>query len=115
MTVYVDNARIQATVGRVRGRWSHLTADTPTELHHFAQLIGLRRAWYQGKCKATGRGACDELDGSCVHFHYDVTDARRADAIAAGAEDINIRKLGDIIRARRQNLRERSTHDHPNS
>jgi hypothetical protein len=97
MTVYVDNARIPVTVGRVRGRWSHLTADRPEELHQFASLIGLRRAWFQARCRY---GKCPERDGACRHFHYDVTESRRDQAIAHGAQAIDIRELGDIIRAR---------------
>ena len=42
MTVYVDNYRRPTTIGRLNGRWSHLTADTPTELHTFAGRLGLR-------------------------------------------------------------------------
>lgn len=32
MTVYVDDMRRPATVGRISARWSHLTADTREEL-----------------------------------------------------------------------------------
>jgi hypothetical protein len=105
VTVYVDSANIEATVGRIDGIWCHLTADTPTELHAFAQRIGLQRRWYQGRCKSAMRGACAVLDGSCVHFHYDVTEGRRAAAVAAGATEIDIRQLGEILRARRQHVR----------
>lgn len=109
MTVYVDSARIKARVGRINGVWSHLTADTPTELHEFAQRIGLQRSWYQGKCSAAKRGYCQTLDGSCVHYHYDVTESRRDDAVAAGAQEIGLREMGDLIGARRQLLRGAST------
>lgn len=97
MTVYVDSARIPATVGRHRARWSHLTADTEDELHAFAARIGLRRDWYQDRCKKL-----PEPPGQpCPHWHYDVTDSLRADALAAGAVSIGMRELGDIIRRRR--------------
>lgn len=109
MTVYVDSARIEATVGRIKANWSHLTADTPTELHELAQRIGLQRRWYQGRCKQARRGKCDELAGSCVHFHYDVTDSKRVKAVAAGAVEIDMRQIGDLIRDRRQALRGNST------
>lgn len=33
MTVYVDDFRVPARVGRINARWSHLTADTQAELH----------------------------------------------------------------------------------
>ncbi len=98
MTVYVDNFRRHATVGRLRARWSHLTADTPDELHHFAERIGLQRGWFQGQCK---HGTCPSVAGCCAHFHYDVTDAKRAAAVNAGARSIDIRQMGAITSRRR--------------
>jgi hypothetical protein len=94
MAVYVDNARIPANVGGVRGRWSHLTADTMEELGKFAARIGLRAAWFQ-----TCKRACAPT--GCVHWHYDVTDSKRADAITAGAKEIDIREWGAICASRR--------------
>jgi hypothetical protein len=99
MTVYVDNYRRPATVGRIRGRWSHLTADTPAELHEFAERIGLRRDWFQARCKLTT--SCPARDEVCTHFHYDVVDAKRTEAIAAGAAAIDIREFGAIVSGRR--------------
>ena len=106
MTVYVDNFRVPATVGRVKARWSYLTADTPIELHAFAVRIGLKREWFQGRCK---HGKCPAVDGACAHFHYDVTDARRATAIAVGAVSIDIRQMGAITSGRRAWFREHAT------
>ena len=102
MSVYVDNYRCPATVGRVRGRWSHLTADTEEELHDFAQRLGLRRAWFQGHCK-TAR--CPRVNGTCAHFHYDVVDTKRDQAIRAGAQPVDIRVLGAIVSNRRAAFR----------
>ena len=79
MTVYVDAARIPANVpngGRVvRGTWSHMTADTRAELDAMADRIGLKRQWiqYPGTPKE----------------HYDVTESRRAAAVAAGAVEVD--------------------------
>ncbi|GAT07591.1 DUF4031 domain-containing protein [Mycolicibacterium novocastrense] len=75
MTVYVDDMRLPARVGRIEARWSHLFSDNPdpTELHRLAAKIGLRRAWFQ-----------DKPSGA----HYDVTDTKRRAAIAAGAVPI---------------------------
>jgi hypothetical protein len=98
VTVYVDNFRSPATVGGVNGRWSHLTADTPDELHTFAKSIGMRLQWFQARCK---NGACPAIDGVCAHFHYDVVDWRRTEAIANGAMSIDIRELGAIVSGRR--------------
>lgn len=74
MTVYVDDMRMKARVGRIEARWSHLMADNDDELHAFAARIGLRRSWaqYPGTWKS----------------HYDVTDSKRTQAIAAGAIEI---------------------------
>lgn len=52
MTVYVDDYRVPATVGRVTARWSHMFAgpfDDITELHAVADVIGMRRDWFQAK------------------------------------------------------------------
>lgn len=87
MTVYVDNFRVPARVGRITGRWSHLTADTVEELHAFAGRLGLRRSWFQ-----------DKGDG---RWHYDVVDWRREQAIRLGAVPIDLRDMGAYIRARR--------------
>ncbi|WP_234796015.1 DUF4031 domain-containing protein [Mycobacteroides chelonae] len=71
MTVYVDDMRMQATIGRLEARWSHLTADTEEELHAFAAELGLPRqtAQFPGTWKS----------------HYDVTDFIRDQAIVLGA------------------------------
>lgn len=102
MTVYVDNYRCPATVGSIRGRWSHLTASTPEELHEFAQHLGLRPEWFQARCK---HAKCPAMDGVCVHFHFDLVEAKRTDAIRLGAEVIDIREMGAIISLRRQQFR----------
>ncbi|MFG1608356.1 DUF4031 domain-containing protein [Actinoplanes sp. NPDC049265] len=102
MTVYVDNYRCPATVGRLTGRWSHLTADTPTELNAFAARLGLRRAWFQARCRYA---SCPAPDGVCVHYHYDVVDSMRTRALAAGAVSIDIHGFGALIASRRAALR----------
>ncbi|OKI47215.1 DUF4031 domain-containing protein [Micromonospora sp. CB01531] len=96
MSVYVDNARIPARVNRINGRWSHLTADTVEELNAFAARLGLRPEWFQTckrKCHSTM---------PCVHWHYDVTDSKRTEAIAAGAQPIDLRTWAEITKARRE-------------
>jgi hypothetical protein len=84
LTVYVDDIRIPARVGRITARWSHLTVgpgDEIEELHAFAARIGLRRTWFQDK---PWPGA-----------HYDVTDSKRLQAIAAGAVPITWREAAE--------------------
>jgi hypothetical protein len=98
MTVYIDNFRAPATVNRIRARWSHLTADTPAELHEFAARLGQRREWFQATCKY---GKCPTRDGVCAHFHYDVVDRKRSEAIDMGAKSIDIREMGALVSARR--------------
>jgi len=44
-------------------------------------------------------------DGVCAHFHYDVVDWRRGEAIKAGAQSIDIRDMGAIVSARRSYYR----------
>lgn len=75
MTVYVDDMRVQATVGRIAARWSHLMADTPEELAAFARRLRLRPEWVQ--CPGTWKE------------HFDVTDSVRAKAIALGAVPVS--------------------------
>ena len=89
MAVYVDDARIPARVGRIRARWSHLFADSQDELHAFAASIGLKRAWFQPGKPIGGKPS--------RLWHYDVTDAMRARAIAAGAQPAGIREFREII------------------
>jgi hypothetical protein len=73
--IYVDDMRLLATVGRIRGKWSHLMSDAVDleELHEFAQSIGLRRGWFQNHP---------------VLPHYDVTDSKRTEAVAKGARSV---------------------------
>lgn len=101
MTVYVDDFRAPATVGRIKGRWSHLTATTPDELHEFAARLGCRREWFQARCK---HAACPTVDGVCVHYHYDVVDRKRFEAIQLGATPIGVREMGALIAYRRRQL-----------
>lgn len=74
MTVYVDDMRRGARVGKITARWSHLRADTDEELIAFAVRIGLRASWIQHP--GTWRA------------HFDVTDAKRKQAIEVGAQEM---------------------------
>ena len=83
MTVYVDDWRQPARVGRISARWSHMFVHPDgdiAELHELAARIGMNRAWFQAK--------------GWPRDHYDVTDSRRADAIAAGAVPVPWREAG---------------------
>lgn len=80
MAVYVDNMLVRADVPNgahtVRGRWSHMQADTREELDAMADTIGLRRSWIQHP-------------GEWME-HYDVTLTKRALALKAGAIELII-------------------------
>jgi hypothetical protein len=101
VTVYVDDARIPATVGKYTDRWSHLMADDRDELHRFAQRIGLRRSWFQDPC-APNRKPWPAKPGSpaAENWHYDVTENMRERAIRQGAKPVTCETLLLIIRKR---------------
>lgn len=90
MTIYVD--QLAARGWMLRGhhvRSCHLVTDQVDlrELHAFAARIGMRREWFQDKA---GRP------------HYDLTETRRAAAIAAGATECGSRELVAVLRDRQQ-------------
>lgn len=102
MAVFVDDAFIPASVrngGRmVTSRWCHLSADTQEELHDLAQRIGLRRSWFQIPKSGGKPSAPDSRSGQ--NWHYDVTESRRAAAIAAGAVPLSRREFSARVDAR---------------
>lgn len=83
MTVYVDDWRQAARVGRITAKWSHLVASSEEELHAFAARIGLRRSWFQPKSRP----------------HYDVTESMRQRAIEAGAVPVEWREVPRLRQA----------------
>jgi len=90
MAVYVDDFRVPW-----RGdKCSHLLADTLEELHAFAARLGLRRRHFHHKPARPWKD------------HYDVPEAKRRQAIGLGAEPISFEEAAQILRARRQVLRE---------
>lgn len=93
MTVYVDDWRQPARVGRLEAVWSHLTADTDEELHEFAARLGLRREWAQHM---------DQPNRS-LH-HYDVTESKRRQAIRLGAVAQSWRDTGRRVADERRRL-----------
>lgn len=70
MSVYVD----PVFTWPGKGDWCHMTADTPEELHHMADRIGLKRAWFQDR--PTGP-------------HYDLRPSKRILAVEAGAVEVS--------------------------
>ena len=70
MAVWVDPLK---DWGWRLGPSCHLLADSEAELHAFAASIGLHRSWFQDQRL----------------FHYDLTAARRAAAVRAGALELD--------------------------
>lgn len=87
MTVYVDDMRRPARVGRINARWSHLMADDTAELLAFADRLGLRRSWIQHEGKPIE--------------HFDVTDSMRDKAIRLGAVQVRYGREGAEITRRK--------------
>lgn len=87
MSVYVDRAK--NAFGRMS--MSHMIADTPDELHAMADRLRLKRSWYQTPPKAS-------------FWHYDIAQTKRAEAIAAGAVDCDMRTFVDHLRRIRDTL-----------
>lgn len=108
MTIYVDNAGIQATVtdsasGRsYTSRWCHLFSDQidQTELHAFAHRIGLKRSWFQPGKRLGRPGEHDP-----VRDHYDLTANKRRQAITAGAIPVDMTHAAALWQAKREALR----------
>lgn len=92
MTVYVDDMGRFARVRGVTSRWSHLFADTHDELERFARTLGLAPAWIQHPC--THRE------------HYDLTEAKRSQALRLGAQEISyLRDVPRFLEARKPQAR----------
>lgn len=82
MPVYVDEP-IFAWRGK---KWCHLFCEDEPTLHEFAQRLGLLRGWFQKPPKASWK-------------HYDITAAKRMQAIRLGA--ISVDKYEALIVSRR--------------
>lgn len=98
MTIYVDTAMIPARVGRHESRWCHLMSDQldPTELHEFADRIGLRRSYFQ-----PGRRLGSRTERDPAGDHYDVTEGKRWQALRAGASELDRDGFVALMRRRR--------------
>lgn len=81
MSVYVDGAANQ--YGRMK--MCHMLADTVQELKDMAAKIGVDLKWIQ----SSRRGIA----------HFDICQAMRKKAVAAGAIEIDNRKLVELMRA----------------
>jgi hypothetical protein len=90
VAVYVDDLSLRADVPDgarvVRGRWSHLFADTEDELRAFGASIGLNQAWIQHPGRPQ---AC-----------FEVTAGIRQRALAAGARPVTWQQAGEFAAQR---------------
>ncbi|HEY2195572.1 MAG TPA: DUF4031 domain-containing protein [Actinomycetospora sp.] len=101
MTVYVDDFRVRAQVGRGRSAvWSHLTADTVDELHAFAARLGLRRSWFQDPTVTGKPWPSKPGSRASANWHYDVTETKRKEAVRLGAVEVTSREMVPIITRR---------------
>jgi Protein of unknown function (DUF4031) len=91
MAVYVDDGFAEGDWGRWSGG-GHMQADSLDELHAMAEMLGLRRAWFQTK------------PGRPWHDHYDLTESKRGEAIRLGAIPVTWRE------AARRNIALRQAH-----
>ena len=88
--VYIDVLR--PTPRSRNWRWSHgchLYADSLSELHTFAQRIGMRRSWFQDRPGFP---------------HYDLRNTRRVLAKNMGAVEHTTREMVTWMRQRRVGL-----------
>lgn len=81
--VYVDDMKAQ--YGRMV--MCHMLADSDAELHAMADQIGVARKWHQ--------------KAGTPHSHYDICLAKRAQAVAAGAIEIERQQVGALLRQKR--------------
>ena len=86
MTCYVDATRSYPEAGLRSTQFCHLLADSRAELHAMADTIGMPRQYFQDHP---------------WRWHYDLPPVLRARAVAAGAVEVTIREVGQLLRARR--------------
>jgi hypothetical protein len=91
VSVYVDDGFVDGDWGFWSGG-GHMQADTLEELHAMADRLGLRRSWFQSK------------PGKPWHDHYDLTVAKRDQALRLGAIPVSARE------AARRNRKARLAH-----
>jgi Protein of unknown function (DUF4031) len=80
--VYIDNfnAPFQRMI------MCHMIADTTEELLAMVDKIGVQRKWIQ--------------DAGTAYEHFDICLQKKRLAIAAGAKEISIRELGEMLNKR---------------
>jgi hypothetical protein len=84
MAVYIDAALIpfQHPITGSEMLMSHMIADSLDELHEMADLLGLKREWFQNKRTP----------------HYDVCKTKRERALKLGVKEVNRHDCADLIK-----------------
>jgi hypothetical protein len=79
MAVYVDpNFEWPKSRKWPYGSVSHMYADTPNELHAFAERLGLKRRW-----------CSDHTQPGSALLHYDLSPGKREEAVRLGAVEVD--------------------------
>lgn len=86
MSCYVDALRSYPEAGLRYSEFCHLLADTREELDAMADRIGMPRRF---------------LQDHPWRWHYDLPEPLRAKAVAAGAVEVSMRQVADLLKARR--------------
>lgn len=85
--ILVDPISHRSTTALGPSEWCSMASDSSlSELHAFAEKIGMKRAWFQGD-------------------HYELTEKMRTRAIDLGAACVTSRQLADRMIARRRSRR----------
>ena len=79
MTIYVDCANIK--YGRMI--MCHMLSESIEELHRMADIIGVKRKWFQSKASTP---------------HYDICLAKKKQALINGAVEINRREVATLCK-----------------
>jgi hypothetical protein len=90
MSCYVDTVRSYPTAGLRYTDFCHLLADRPAELHAMAGSLGIPRRFFQDHP---------------WRWHYDLPAQLRPDALARGALSVQMHFVGELLRARRAEVR----------
>jgi hypothetical protein len=86
VTCYVDTVRSYPDAGLRFTEFCHLLADTRAELHEMADTVGMPRRFFQDHA---------------WRWHYDLPEPLRVKAVAAGAVEVTMRQVADLLKARR--------------
>jgi hypothetical protein len=82
--IYVDelttylSCQVSSQAKKYGLQWCHIFADSVDELHKMADLIGLKRKWFQNKKNFP---------------HYDIIASKRQQALWYGAQEVKLKEF----------------------